>query len=218
MIAAKFSATRSAFWRDLDFIRDIAADGDRILDYGCGNGRLLSLFEDRAVDYFGVDVSGKLIEKAKGRFPEYSERFSKISSEASLSFPDGFFNAVFSIAVFHHFPRSHADRMARELFRVTGDGGTIAITVWNVWQKRYRRHIWGPRAVLGKIFNLGEYRSLGLKDAVIPFENDDGKIFHRYHRAYTKKDIRAIFSKAGFSIEECFISGGKNIVLVAKKR
>jgi len=202
----------------MGFVAEIAKDGDRVLDYGCGNGRLLDVIGKKKIDYSGADVSAELIARARDRFPEYSHKFNRISSEASLSFPDDFFNVVFSIAVFHHFPLRHAEKSAKELFRVTAPSGTVVVTAWNLWQKKYRCGIFGPAAILGKIFNAGNYRGLGMLDAIIPFKNDDGKVFHRYHRAYTEKELRRVFSKAGFSVEKCFVSGDKNIVLIAKKR
>lgn len=216
-VADKFSASRAFVWKDLEFIADLAKKGDRVLDYGCGNGRLLGLLEKRSIYYYGVDVSKELIHKAKEKFPAWAGKFTKISSQESLPFPSGFFNAVFSVAVFHHFPPTHARAMAKELFRVTSPGGIVAVTAWNLWQKKYRKYILGPKAVIKKFFGLGNYGNLGLRDAVIPFKENDSKVFFRYHRAYTEKDLKHIFSEAGFLVEDCSLLSGRNIVLVARK-
>lgn len=40
LMAGKFSETRKYFWRGLEFIADYTKEGDKILDFGCGNGRL----------------------------------------------------------------------------------------------------------------------------------------------------------------------------------
>ena len=63
-MAEKFSGTRKNFWGDLAFIADYIFDGDKILDYGCGNGRLLEILKNKKIDYVGVDVSQKLIDLA----------------------------------------------------------------------------------------------------------------------------------------------------------
>jgi len=217
-MAEKFSHTRKNFWGDLAFIADYISDGDKILDYGCGNGRLLEILKDKRIEYVGVDVSQKLIDLAKAKYPDRGESFSKISSLASLAFPADFFNRIISVAVFHHFPEKYARDMAQELFRITRPGGTVVITVWNLWQKKRRKNIFNPSAFFGKIFQVGEYRGYGFGDILVPFQNNQGGIFKRYHRVYTRSSLSVIFLSAGFEVEKCFLANGKNIVLVARKK
>jgi ubiquinone/menaquinone biosynthesis C-methylase UbiE len=217
-MAEKFSHTRKNFWGDLAFIADYVTDGDKILDYGCGNGRLLEILKNKKIEYVGVDISQKLISLAKEKYPDYSESFAKITGLASLAFPDNYFNRIISVAVFHHFPEEYAREMAKELYRITKPGGTVIITAWNLWQKKRRKNIFNFSAILGKIFQSGAYRGYGLGDIFVPFQNNQGGVFKRYHRVYTKKSLARVFFSAGFEVEKCFLVGGKNIVLVAKKK
>lgn len=63
-------------------ISDILQDKKiSILDIGCGNGGLLSLFEAEKKDfsYTGVDISGQAIARLKERFPKY--RFVEVDIE-----------------------------------------------------------------------------------------------------------------------------------------
>lgn len=212
LMAEKFSQTRKFFWRGMEFIRDYAKEGDKVLDFGCGNGRLLELFTDKKIEYTGVDVSQKLLDLAKNRHPEESASFLKINpSQIILPFPDNYFNVVYSIAVFHHFPAAHAAKMAQELQRVTQPGGHIVVTAWNLWQKNYLKNI--LKNWWGKI--RGE-RALDWSGCYINFKNNDGKIFPRYHHAYTKKELKNIFVRAGFQVETCKVVDGRNIVLIAR--
>ena len=214
-MADKFSETRKFFWCDLEFIADHIKNGDKILDYGCGNGRLLEILKDKNIDYTGADVSEKLINLAKLRYPEGC--FIKITSQYSLPFPDDSFNEVVSVAVFHHFPKEHAEKIAREIFRITGTGGRVIATVWNLWQKKFQRYRWSPAIIKSKILGVGRYGGLGFRDLYIPFKNNTGEAFYRYHRAYTSRELTKIFSSAGFIVERCEIINEKNIVLVARK-
>lgn len=213
IMADKFSETRKHFWRDLEFIGDYAKDGDKVLDYGCGNGRILELISGKNIEYTGADVSQKLIDIAKNKYRDKSVHFQKISGSDSLAFTDNYFNAVYSIAVFHHLPSSKLRlEMARELFRVTKPGGYIIITVWNLWQKNYLKNI--LKNWLDKIFGKSD---LDWNDCYVAFKNNQGEIFHRYHHVFTKRELEKLFEKAGFKKEKYGIFNKKNVLFVGKK-
>ncbi|MFC1756507.1 class I SAM-dependent methyltransferase [Patescibacteria group bacterium] len=212
-MSGKFSETRKYFWRGLEFIGDYAKNGDKILDYGCGNGRLLELLTDKDIEYVGVDVSQKLINIAKEKYHAENIEFHKISSSRSLSFPDNYFNAVYSIAVFHHIPgEKERKRVVKELYRVVAPGGYIVATVWNLWQKKYSDNIF--KNWINKIFRRGK---LDWNDCHVSFKNNKGKIFNRYHHAFLFDEMEELFSSAGFKIEKCEIINNRNIVLIGKK-
>lgn len=196
-MSEKFSQTRKFFWRDLEFIKNYIKNGDRILDYGCGNGRLLEILKDKKIEYIGADVSQKLLEIAKNKHPEH--KFIKLDSQGILPLNDNYFNKIISIAVFHHFPPEYAGKMTKELFRIIKPGGKIIVTVWKLDQEKYKKYF----------SKNGE--------GYIPFKDNSSRVFNRYHYLYTKKDLREIFSKAGFKIEKAEIISGKNIILIGKK-
>jgi len=215
-MASKFSGTRKFFWRDLEFIAQYIADGDSVLDYGCGNGRLLEILKDKKIDYTGADVSQELVDLAKIRYP--GRDFQKISVQDSLPFNDNFFNKSISIAVFHHFPHEHAQKMAEELYRVTKPDGIIIITFWNLWQRRFLKNIIAPAVIWKKIWQAGKYKDLDFKDGYIPFKiNDQKEYFERYHRAYALCEIEKIFRKAGFKKRRLETISGKNILYIGQK-
>lgn len=212
-MAEKFSGTRNFFWPDLEFIKNNIQNGDKILDFGCGNGRLLEILRNKKVEYCGVDVSQKLIALAKQKNPEFANEFVKIAGHSSLTFSDNFFNAAVSIAVFHHFPdQKFRLKMAKELFRVTKIGGTLIITVWNLWQPKYKKYIW--KNIFKKIIGKSQ---LDWYDCEIPFKSNDGKVFKRFHHAYTKNELKKLFYQAGFAIEKIEIVNNRNLVLIGKK-
>lgn len=214
MMSQKFSETRKFFWRGLEFIGDYAKDGDRILDFGCGNGRLLELFVDRKISYTGADISQKLLDLAKNKYPTESINFLKIDpGQASLPFEDDFFNSTYSIAVFHHFPKEHAGKTAQELYRITKSGGYVIVTVWNLWQGKYLKNI--LKNWRDKISGRSE---LDWNDCYIKFKNNQSGVFRRYHHAFTRGELERLFNQAGFKTEKCEVVDGKNIVFVGKKR
>mgnify|MGYP001328462129 CR=1 FL=1 len=212
-IAEKFSETRKHFWRELEFIKEYAESGNRILDYGCGNGRLLELFSDKAIDYTGLDISGKMVNIAKSTHSDPMIKFRKITSFDSLTFPGNFFNSVYSVAVLHHLPSaSLRQKVAKELYRVTEPGGFIIITVWNLWQKKYFKNIlinWGNKIILKS--------HLDWNDCWINFKDNQGNIFNRYHHAFRKNELKKLFLDAGFSEEKSEIINGRNIIFIGRK-
>jgi ubiquinone/menaquinone biosynthesis C-methylase UbiE len=214
LISQKFSQTRKHFWRELEFIRDYTHEKDNVLDFGCGNGRLLELLDKQKIDYYGVDVSEKLVEIAEERYGSENKHFSKINpSQTSLAFDDRFFNSIYSVAVFHHFPsRQYRQEVAGELFNKTKNGGHIIITVWNLWQKRYFKNIW--QNWLAKI--KGE-SMLDWNDCQISFTDNQCRKIERFHHAFTERELKKLFAGAGFKIEKCEVVDGRNIVLIGKK-
>ena len=223
-IAQKFSQTRKHFWRELEFIKKYARKGENILDFGCGNGRLLDLIGKSGIDYYGVDVSGELIKIAREKYHGSHMHFAKIDPLAKeLPFIDGFFNTVYSIAVFHHFPsQEYRKRMAKELFARTKKGGAIVVTVWYLWPSlipllRRRKKEYFILIVKNWFEKMWGKSELDWNDCFIPFTDNAGKKIQRFHHAFTERELKNLFSSVGFNIERCEVVGGRNIVLVGHK-
>jgi tRNA (uracil-5-)-methyltransferase TRM9 len=208
LIADKFSSTRAFMWRDFGFVKELVKPGDRVLDFGCGNGRLAGFLENTFQEYVGVDVSQKLIDAGREKYNRNNIKFLKIDPFADkLPFADNSFDIIFSIAVFHHFPgKEYRLQVAKELYRVMRPGGKLVVSVWNLWQKRFwKYHL---------IFGLKDKLDWG--DLYIPFKSDD-KIFERYHHAFRKSELKMLFIKSGFKSGNFVKSKKGNIIIVAEK-
>ncbi len=228
LISQKFSQTRKHFWRGLEFISDYCQENDNVLDFGCGNGRLLELLAEKNVRYCGLDVSKQLIDFAKQKYLNVNSiksdkigagqlsrvNFFKIDPiETKLTFEDNFFNAIFSIAVFHHFPsKKYRQEVAQELFAKTKKGGHIVVTVWYLFQERYFKNI-----LKNWLEKMGGKSKLDWNDCLISFTDNHGNKFQRFHHAFTKGELKKLFQDAGFEIEKCEIVNERNILLVGRK-
>lgn len=215
LIAEKFSQTRIHFWRGLEFLRDYAHDDERVFDWGCGNGRLLEILKDiSGIQYFGTDVSQKLIDLAIQKYPSQNFHFSKLSSnQTSVPFDDEYFKTVYSIAVMHHIPSvAIRESMVKEMHRIVSQDGHVVVTVWNLWQKKYIGNIMKNWAL--KIVGLSR---LDWNDCRIRFRDNHGNEFWRFHHAFTAQELQRLFEAAGFKTERCEIVRERNIVYIGKK-
>jgi ubiquinone/menaquinone biosynthesis C-methylase UbiE len=90
----------------------------RVADLGCGSGAFTALLKHAGYDCVGVDLSAKLIEVGRRKYPHIEFAEGDIEH---LPFPDGSFDGVLLSGVVHHFP--DPSRCAAEVFRVLRPGG-----------------------------------------------------------------------------------------------
>jgi len=209
-IFASFSESRRELWPELKELEKYAEDSKTVLDVGCGNGRLLELFRDKKINYFGVDISEKLIEKAKEK---YGNKF-RVADILSLPFSDNYFDSVWSIAVLHHIPsRELRLKAVNEARRVLKEGGRLIMTCWNLYQPRYLKLLF--KFLLRKVF-WGSKLDIG--DAFVPWKNTK---IDRYYHAFTRNELKKLFESAGLKVEELrFLKRENkevNILIIGKK-
>jgi len=106
------------------------AEGERVLDLGCGTGSLTAalLSARSTVEVVGVDPSPAFVDGARARFPDARARFETGDAQ-HLPFPDRTFDRVLSMLVLNFVPDPEA--AASEMRRVTRPGGTVAACVWD---------------------------------------------------------------------------------------
>ena len=220
-IASDFDRTRGYVWKELERFGERAKEGQKVLDFGCGNGRFLEVFKGKNIAYTGIDQSERLIERVRAKYAheitDGSARFIASSGD-TLPFPDASFDCVFSIAALHHIPSAEKrDAVMRELRRVLAPRGTLVITVWNLWQKKYRALV--VRAALAKIMGRSQ---LDLFDVFVPWKNSRGDVqAQRYYYCFSLFSLKRLIRQAGFSLQESGYFGGKrgrfNMYVIAVK-
>jgi len=212
LIAEDFSRKREEIWKETEFLfNDYLFAGDKVLDLGCGNGRYSPLFREKGVDYFGVDSSEELIKIAKDKYPQ--AKF-QVTNTLSLSFPNNFFDKIYSIAVLHHIPSEELRlEFLKELKRILKPGGILILLVWKFHQRK-------------EIFLLFQYTILKLfGKSKLDFRDVFklwGKKIERYYHCFSKKELINLFKKADFKIKKSDIVKNKrgnrqNIYLIAEK-
>ncbi|HNU96996.1 MAG TPA: class I SAM-dependent methyltransferase [Candidatus Portnoybacteria bacterium] len=194
-IAEEFNQTRNKYDYLINELKKYIKINEKVLDLGCGSGRLCSLFFTRSelisdrvnINYTGIDFAENLVKIAERKYGDYF----KTGDILNLPFSDENFDSVWSIAVLHHIPSFELrKRVLNEIKRVLKPNGRVIITCWKI-------------------------KSLLRKDIFIPFQ---GK--KRYYHIFSKKEIKKMFEKAGFKIEELkTLRDGKkkNILVVARR-
>ena len=199
-IADDFSATRKNFWSEFEiFSRETLRENFKILDAGCGNGRAFPFFVRKNCQVFGIDRSKNLVKIAREKFPD-SKIFCEKMEENWDFFEPEFFDAIWSIASFHCLEKNFArEKFLQNAHRVLKKNGKIAISVWNLNQKKFRK--------FRRFFRPREFE--------IPF--GDAKI-PRFYFQFCEKSLRGILEKNFFEIEKIFHSPQKrNLCAIARK-
>lgn len=112
---------------NLDWLTGLAPEA-RVLDYGCGYGRVMAELGERGFrDVTGVDLSPALIERGRRLHPGL--RISVLESPPHMPVASGSFDAVLLFAVLTCIPDDLAQRsLIREISRVLAVGGLLYIS------------------------------------------------------------------------------------------
>ncbi len=210
-IAEDFSSTRRFVWLGLGPLYHYASPGDKVLDLGCGNGRLLQIFKNINIDYTGVDNSEKLIEIAKKTYPGATF----LAADAlHLPFPSDHFDKIYSVAVLHHIPSQELRlKFLEESKRVLKPGGLLILTVWDLWRGRG----WKLNLKFG-ILKLLRMSKVDFGDVFVPWAQK----YQRYLHCFTKGELVNLAEKAGFKLKESGSlkrkdGGPANIYIIVQK-
>ena len=227
-IAGHFSDTRSFLWEDLILLKEFVKDRDRILDIGCGNGRLYQLFSSlsssegvvndelgiRNIEFVGLDISEKLVEIARKSFLECKFLAGDMRS---LPFEDDSFDVVFSLVAFHHLPdRGSQIQALKEIKRVVKPGATAVLLNWNAYSDWVKNKE-----------SKGDYEDLGDQLFRVPWKKQDKTVLgDRIYYGFTLDELEGLFAEVGLALKEQYflrhgekvgVEKGMNIVSVLEK-
>ena len=103
--------------------------GQRLLDLACGTGAVAELAATTGAEVVGIDIAPALIEQAKRRAAERGLDIDyRVGDAEALELEDASFDLVASACGVMFAPDHEA--VARELARVTKQGGRIALACW----------------------------------------------------------------------------------------
>jgi SAM-dependent methyltransferase len=230
-IAEEYASTRFDAGSDLQQFKPFISPGQRVLDWGCGNGRLLYCINQTLaeqpfqasgtsrLEYIGLDQSEGLLAIARESFKDLvadGEATFLSVAEEEKDFPENYFDLTCAIASFHHLP-DEASRLAllKKMFFSLKPGGKLLMTVWNLESE------WANT-------RKAQWTELGEQDWLIPWKNNAGDILaERYYHMFTLPELAGIITLAGFVVNEIYYAtdakavsknDGRNIVVIATKQ
>ncbi len=162
--------------------------GPRVLDVGCGSGRIAEfVLEAGAGHYLGIDFSEPMIELSRRRLERFGARTELVTGDFLEAAIDGEFDVVLALGLFDYLPEPH--RFSRRMYELCAPGGCVvgSFPTWS-WVK-------GP---VRKV----RYEWIG-----------DCPIFN-----YSRRELELMFGASGFAPVEIFSPGRSGYLLRACRR
>ncbi|MGH7640644.1 MAG: class I SAM-dependent methyltransferase [Candidatus Dormibacteria bacterium] len=137
---------RALHARVAEDVAQVAPPGARLLELGCGPGRLASLLATRYhLNVTGVDLDPRMVERARANSRQVSPGARSgpaflVGDAAQLPFADSSFDVVLSTLSMHHWSDTNAG--LREIARVLRPGGRAL--VWDLRAGRAPGHRHAP--------------------------------------------------------------------------
>jgi ubiquinone/menaquinone biosynthesis C-methylase UbiE len=107
-------------------LENVNVGGCVVLDVGCGAGLFFSQVAAEVSRVVGVDISPRLLLKAREEAKKFSNVFVLQADADHLPFKEGFFEAVFAFTVLQNMPKP--SETLRELKRVAKPDGSVVVT------------------------------------------------------------------------------------------
>ena len=115
--------------------------GEKILDFGCGEGAALRYFDSMGFNCYGVDIAKNDLETARASMPNHAENIKLISPvpEAGIRYADDDVDIVISIQTLDFLSDSDFKKVIQNIYDNMKPGAKIYAS-FNGWSMYYRNH------------------------------------------------------------------------------
>lgn len=109
----------------------------RVLEIGCGIGRMTEFFAEDFKKVYGVDISKEMIKKGKEKLAGINNIELLETDGVNLPFADNSMDLIFSYIVFQHMPNYEiVEKNFREIKRVLKEDGLFKVQLRGIPAKR----------------------------------------------------------------------------------
>mgnify|MGYP001065664695 CR=1 FL=1 len=119
----------TAKWLINHFEKHIDLKGKRILDWGCGPGRIIRHLPEllgKDCRFYGTDYNKKSIDWCAQNLPNIA--FNNNTLKAKLPYDDNNFDVIYGISIFTHLSEQLHYDWYRELYRILKPNGILFLT------------------------------------------------------------------------------------------
>ncbi len=209
--AEQFAASRSVTDPALTSILPYLPCRARVLDIGCGNGRLAVLLDQERPGsrYVGVDAIPELIDEARERTgqllrTQVSLRLVDVTRRNWIKHVPGVpFDCAVALAILHHIPDfSLRAQVLRGLAEVLDPGGYAVLSTWRfLAHRRIRRKIvdWSVVGIDESELEPGDY--------LLDWKRGGRGL--RYCHMVDEEEMERLAAASGFTVRETFRAGGR---------
>ncbi len=147
----------------------------KILEAGCGAGRILRYYHKKNYNIVGIDFIKLVIQKIKKKDPTLKVKNEDI---LNLSFRKNYFDVILAFGLFHNFYGRKLKRSIKESHRVLKKGGSLCASF--------------------RADNIQQY----LIDFLNKNKTDDIKKFHKLN--LKKKEFKKLIENSGFEVKKIY--------------
>ena len=206
-IASHFSSTRYKPWPAVVNFLNSLADHSKVADIGCGNGKYFTV--NNKLNMIGCDTSEKLVEICQKRGFNV-----QLGDTLQIPFLSNTYDAVLSIAVFHHLSTEVRRLQAiKELLRILKPNGQLMLCAWSYEQSITSRRQFNSQDVLTSWHlpyqftnknhprnNQLTWKHLGQNNTTteqikLNVDQNKDQILQRYCHVYEKNELDNLFKQ-----------------------
>ena len=209
--AVEFSGSRTPNQPGWQRLLDYLPARGRLLDVGCGNGRLAHLLHQRAqpVAYVGVDSSARLLSLARANAEALAIPSQFVEADVSTAgweqkLPAGSYDAVVALALLHHLPDWQRRRdLLAQLAGLLANDGVLALSTWQFLNEaRLRRKVvdWSAAGLAPEQVEPGDY--------LLDWQRGGSGL--RYCHLTDETELAGLAASAGLRVQALFYDDGRN--------